>query len=190
MSLTRTFVLLSALTLGALYGPSVPYPFLPPGLVQLGYARHIPTYINTTTSGQRVTIYKNIRFANAPTGNRRFRAPDTKLPRVDAIQDGKLPWQSADCIASAPGYIPFPGLNGRTWGREDCLFLDVYVPEGVRPGDDVPVLHNFYGGAYSFGNKEMFFNPMGLFDLMHKENGGKFVVANNYRFVLVQTLTH
>jgi carboxylesterase type B len=83
-----------------------------------------------------------------------------------------------------PAYIPYPG-NGSTRGREDCLFLDVYVPEGVKPGDRVPVLHNFHGGAYAFGNKEMFFNPMGLFDLMHRQNGDKFIaVASNYRLVV------
>ncbi|KAL2131747.1 hypothetical protein VTI74DRAFT_4647 [Chaetomium olivicolor] len=150
-------------------------------MVDLGYAKHIPSYVNTTASGQRVAIYKNIRFANAPTGTLRFRAPNTELPRVDNVQDGKVPWQSTDCISSVPEFLPFPG-NGTTWGHEDCLFLDVYVPEGVRPGDNVPVLHYFYGSAYAFGNKESFFNPMGLFDLMHKQNGGKFIaVANNYR---------
>ncbi|KAH6627988.1 Alpha/Beta hydrolase protein [Chaetomium tenue] len=151
------------------------------GLIDLGYAKHVPTYINTTASGQRVAVYKNIRFANPPTGNLRFRAPDTNLPHVDGVQDGKAS-PDLSCISSAPWFIPFPGLNGTTWGSEDCLFLDVYVPEGVKPGDDVPVLHNFHGSSYAFGNKEIFFYPMGLFDLAHKQNGGKFIaVANNYR---------
>ncbi|KAK3298884.1 Alpha/Beta hydrolase protein [Chaetomium fimeti] len=169
------FTLLLALVRGTLCNPA-------DGLVDLGYAKHVPTYVNTTASGQRVAVYKNIRFAKAPTGELRFRAPDTKLPHVDGIQDGKAPWPGPSCISSAPSSVPFPGLNGTTWGSEDCLFLDVYVPEGVRPGDDVPVLHNFHGSAYAFGNKEIFFYPLGLFDLAHKQNGTKFIaVANNYR---------
>ncbi|KAH6630678.1 Alpha/Beta hydrolase protein [Chaetomium sp. MPI-SDFR-AT-0129] len=153
----------------------------PPGLIDLGYARHIPTSINTTASGVRVAIYNNIRFAQSPTGDLRFRAPNTDLPHVDGIQDGSTA-EDVACISSAPWYVPFPGLNGTTWGQEDCLFLDVYVPEGVQPGDDVPVLHNFHGSAYAFGSKGTFFDPMGLFDAVGKGNGGKFIaVANNYR---------
>ncbi|GJN83953.1 hypothetical protein PLIIFM63780_007504 [Purpureocillium lilacinum] len=182
MLLNATLLWLTAMTTGALCSPATKSnPSHLDGLIDLGYAKHVPTYVNTTASGQRVAIYKNIRFARSPTGELRFRAPNTKLSRVDGVQDGKVPWRSTDCIASAPSYVPFP-VNGTTWGREDCLFLDVYVPEGVRPGDKVPVLHNFYGSAYAFGNKEMFMNPMGLFDLMHKQNLGKFiVVGNNYR---------
>ncbi|UNI16019.1 hypothetical protein JDV02_002496 [Purpureocillium takamizusanense] len=178
-----SFVWLTAITAGALCSPATgSNQCQPAGLVDLGYAKHVPTYVNTTASGQRVAIYKNIRFARAPTDDLRFRAPDANLPHVDGVQDGKVPWQSTDCIASAPAFAPFPAINGTTWGREDCLFLDVYVPEGVRPGDNVPVLHNFHGSAYAFGNKEMFMNPMGLFDLMHRQSLGKFiVVGNNYR---------
>ncbi|KAJ6440682.1 lipase [Purpureocillium lavendulum] len=179
MLLRAALIWLSAMAVGAVSSPSCPQP---DGMVDLGYAKHVPTYINTTASGQRVAVYKNIRFAKAPSGHLRFRGPDTKLDHVAGIQNGSAPWGSTDCIASAPSYAPFPGINGTTWGREDCLFLDVYVPEGVRPGDDVPVLHNFYGSAYAFGNKDMFMNPMGLFDHMHRQNGGKFiVVGNNYR---------
>jgi hypothetical protein len=181
---TFALTLLSVLTRSALCNPTAARSSqTDDGLVDLGYAKHVPTYINTTASGQRVAIYKNIRFANPPTGNLRFRAPDRNLPYVDGVQDGKV-LPDISCISSAPWFFPFPGFNGTTWGSEDCLFLDVYVPEGVRPGDDVPVLHNFHGSAYAFGNKETFFNPMGLFDLAHKQNGGKFIaVANNYRSV-------
>ncbi|SPN96553.1 uncharacterized protein DNG_00076 [Cephalotrichum gorgonifer] len=151
-----------------------------PNLVDLGYAKHIPTHTNKTSSGHKVHIYKNIRFANSPTGTLRFRLPDTSLPKVDGIQDGSAPALSKDCISSAPAVAPFPPYNGTTWGQEDCLFLDVYVPDGVEPGDDVPVLHWFVGSAYAFGSKDMFVDPMGLFDLVDKDT--KFIfVANNYR---------
>lgn len=154
----------------------------PSGLVDLCYAKHVPTYMNTTTSGGIVAIYKNIRFGNPPTGNLRFRRPNTDLPTIDGIQTGMLP-RDTSCISSAPATIPFPDINGTTWGHEDCLFLDVYTPEGVKPGDSVPVLHWWYGSAYAFGNKEFLFNPMGLFDQMFKLKEEKFIlVAHNYRF--------
>jgi hypothetical protein len=154
----------------------------PPGLVDLGYAKHVPTYVNTTASGRRVSVYRNIRFANPPTGNLRFRLPDTQLPKTPGIQDGNVPDLENDCISSAPPGAPFPPFNGTTWGREDCLFLDVYVPDNVKPDDSVPVLQWFTGSAFAFGSKEMFLSPLGLFDAMDEES--KFIlVANNYRSV-------
>lgn len=162
--------------------PSAVYPAEANGLVDLGYAKHIPTYINTTASGQRVAIYKNIRFANSPTGNLRFRKPDTNLRKQHGIQDGKASIENSTCISTAPWMVPFPGINGTTFGVEDCLFLDVFVPEGVKAGDGVPVLQFFVGSAYAFGGKEYFFTPMGLFDRMKTAGHGKFIfVVNNYR---------
>ncbi|KAH7013775.1 carboxylesterase [Ilyonectria destructans] len=137
------------------------------GVVNLGYAIHMPTFINSTRSGRCISIYNNIRFANAPINNLRFRKPHTNIPNTD-------------CIASAPAGAPFPTVNGTTWGHEDCLFLDVYEPEDVRPGDNVPVLHFFFGSAYAFGNKDLWFNPLGLFDL-GGHNSNFIFVANNYR---------
>lgn len=155
------------------------------GLVDLGYAKHIPTHINTTASGERVAIYKNIRFANAPAGNLRFRKPDTNLPVQDGVQDGKASMSDSTCISTAPWMVPFPSINGTSFGVEDCLFLDVYVPQGVKPGDGVPVLHWFTGSAYAFGGKEYFISPLGLFDRIKAAGLGKFIfVANNYRRVL------
>ena len=154
-----------------------------PDLIDLGYAKHVPTFVNETTSGRKIRIYKNIRFANPPTGYLRFRLPDTDLPVIDGIQDGDVPDLANDCVSSAPAAAPFPPYNGTTWGKEDCLFLDVYVPDDVQLGDDVPVLHWIVGSAYAFGSKDMFVHPMGLFNLVGK--GTKFIyVANNYRYLL------
>lgn len=174
-----TQLLLQRLNLGLVFAGC---PTEPKGLVNLGYAKHIPTFINTTASGQRVAIYKNIRFANSPTGNLRFRKPDTNLRKQHGIQDGKASIENSSCISTAPWMVPFPEINGTTFGVEDCLFLDVFVPEGVKAGDGVPVLQLFVGSAYAFGGKEYFFNPMGLFDRIKTAGHGKFIfVVNNYR---------
>lgn len=169
--------------LNATPAPGCPAPHAP-GLVDLGYAKHIPTFINKTSSGLKVFIYKNIRFAKPPTGDLRFRWPNTDIDHTDGVQDGGASWDGRNCISSAPSSIPFPDISGRTWGQEDCLFLDVYVPEGVKPGDNVPVLHFIHGGAYAFGNKEFLTSPMGLFDHMFQQNLGRFIfVINNYRYI-------
>lgn len=163
----RTFISAAAIISGFAAKDSIEnYPTLTSGLVDLGYAKHVPIYTNKTTSGHDVRIYKNIRFGNAPVGNLRFRKPDINLPIEHSIQDGKEPWGYRDCISSAPAEVLYPGLNGITWGHEDCLFLDVYVLDGVKPSDNLPVLHYFYGSAYAFGSKEILFSLMGLFDSM------------------------
>ncbi|CAH2984794.1 unnamed protein product [Chilo suppressalis] len=38
-------------------------------------------------------------------------------------------------------------------GSEDCLSLDLYVPERAKPGDKIPVLVFLHGGAYYYGSK-------------------------------------
>ncbi|KAK0625939.1 carboxyl ester lipase [Immersiella caudata] len=153
----------------------------PAGLIDLGYAKHIPTDTYTTPSGRNISIYKNIRFAKPPTGDLRFRLPDTRIAKISGIQDGKVgDEQSTHCISSMPAAAPFPPYNGTTWGSEDCLFLDVWVPDDIKPRDKVPVLHWFVGSAYAFGSKDMFVSPTGLFDMMDEDTSFIFA-ANNYR---------
>ncbi|KAH8898893.1 putative lipase 2 [Thozetella sp. PMI_491] len=152
-----------------------------PGLVDLGYAKHIPSYVATTSSGNNVTVYKNIRFAKPPIGNLRFRWPDTRVPKQEGIQNGLRPDdRDTSCISSVPAQAPYPGINGTSWGHEDCLFLDVWIPQGVKPGDKVPVLHWSYGSGFAFGSKEISASPIGLFGRM--SNDKKFIfVVHNYR---------
>lgn len=158
------------------------WPLATARLIDLGYAKHVPTQVINTTCGHQVAVYRNIRFANPPTGNLRFRSPDTHLSPIPGIQDGHHDGKLA-CISTVPWNFPFPDLAGTTFGQEDCLFLDVYVPEGVNPGDDVPVVHWFVGSAYAFGGKEYFADPAGLFERMFETHAGKFIfVANNYRY--------
>ncbi|KAL5364872.1 carboxyl ester lipase [Aspergillus floccosus] len=155
--------------------------------IDLGYAIHAPTFVNATSSGLQVASYNNIRFAQPPTGHLRFRAPLTPPPSAKAVIHGDE-YKSTECVNSVPRAAPFPGFNGTTWGQEDCLFLNVQVPEGVKEGDNLPVLHWLYGGAYAFGSKD---NPalswgysMGLFNAL-KSHDEKFIfVASNYRLGL------
>ncbi|KAK2785070.1 hypothetical protein FQN53_007963 [Emmonsiellopsis sp. PD_33] len=151
-------------------------------IVDLGYARHQPTYTNTTNSGQNVLSYMNIRFAQPPLGSLRFKKPVVPPHHSEGVQDGWFPPRYTDCISAAPSYVPFPGINGTSWGHEDCLFLNVIVPEGVKPGDNVPVLHWITGSGYAFAGKDSFYGPLGLMDGMKDNPSEKFIfVANNYR---------
>lgn len=151
-------------------------------IVDLGYSRHAPTFVNTTsTTNTSFTSYVNIRFAQPPLGDLRFKRPVTPSPKSDGVQDGVVPFNSTNCFQSWPAaFIVPPGMNGSTWGSEDCLFLDVMGPEGMDPESPVPVLHWVFGGGYITGSKDWGGYPAALFDGM--ELDGKFiVVSSNYR---------
>ncbi|KAB8233433.1 Alpha/Beta hydrolase protein [Aspergillus alliaceus] len=151
--------------------------------ISLGYATHAPTFINTTESGTKVGLYNNIRFAQPPTGNLRFRKPVTPPLPEGGIQDGRDRLSTSDCVSSVNAQAPFPDINGTAWGQEDCLFLNVWVPEGVREGDNVPVLHWLHGSAWAFGSKDMFGDAFGLMDLIEEKEDKFIFVASNYRLV-------
>ncbi|XP_050682610.1 juvenile hormone esterase-like [Leptidea sinapis] len=43
-----------------------------------------------------------------------------------------------------------------TFGTEDCLYLDVYVPETAEPRVKLPVMIFFHGGSYYTGAKDLY----------------------------------
>ena len=158
----------------------------PDDLVDLGYAKHIPTWINTTSAGTQLLNYNNIRYAQPATGNARFRKPVTPPLFQSGVQDGNRSSWEMDCISSATEGVPFPLLSGNTWGSDDCLFLNVVVPKGAKKGDKLPVLHWVIGSAFAFGSKDwtgfgintygLFNQPLGLTDQF-------IIVTHNYRCV-------
>ncbi|PGH18205.1 hypothetical protein AJ79_00543 [Helicocarpus griseus UAMH5409] len=154
--------------------------------VELGYATHAPTFLNVTESGITLANYNNIRYAQPPTGDLRFRKPQTPPPSESGVKDGLMN-PTPDCVSSAHPGAPFPGINGTHWGTEDCLFLNVRVPEGVKAGDKVPVIHWIHGSAYSFGSKDLLYTSLdsiGLFSGIKRPEEKFIFVANNYRLGL------
>ncbi|KAA8647978.1 hypothetical protein EYZ11_005668 [Aspergillus tanneri] len=162
--------------------------------INLEYAVHAATYTNSSPSGLEVATYANIRYAQPPIGNLRFRNAKTPPPHHDGILNGRE-YPVTDCVSSVPAMVPFPPLNGTHWGQEDCLFLNVLVPEGVKEGDKVPVLHWLHGGAFTFGSKDnkgafpagekdmTYTSPpyMGLFNQINSHDEKFILVASNYR---------
>lgn len=84
-------------------------------------------------------------------------------------------------------YPPKPGSS------EDCLFLDVLVPESVftsRKTSAVPVLVYIHGGGYVQGSKTEDGSGLGLLDASAKNGKEIIYVAINYRLgVFVSRLT-
>ncbi|EON65216.1 hypothetical protein W97_04453 [Coniosporium apollinis CBS 100218] len=175
--------------------------------VDLGYELHQAAYYNDTG---RFYNFSNIRFAAPPLGNLRFAAPQPPAVNRSEVQTGSvgricpqaagawssiaaqfvpaylagIPFNGTSSSSNSSGSTSLPPQDPRT--SEDCLFLDVVVPEEVLGnaghGFGAPVLVWIYGGGYTGGSKSAAGNPAGL--LARGENStaeGVIYVAMNYR---------
>ena len=168
---------------------------LPCGVVVLGTWETVPVdagavagefvYTNATASPAdngvgnatvRVAVFRSIPYAEAPVGDRRFRAPAlTACPRRGGAESAGR-WRGDGALnATAWGpSCPQAGWNGAgaVQGAEACLTLTVHVPESILPSlsgaasDDgasrapSPVLVYFYGGGLLSGSEH---EPLSFF---------------------------
>ncbi|OXH38547.1 sterol esterase [Cryptococcus neoformans] len=129
--------------------------------VVLNYST-IQAYESGTTSAGTYYAFKNIRYAAPPVDGLRWAAPQDPV-QEDSVNDGT--W---------PNITGTQGCNV----AEDCLFLDVYVPErAMNGGQKLPVLFWNYGGGWTGGSKNEN-TPEGLFEVA---NNSFIFVAYNYR---------
>jgi para-nitrobenzyl esterase len=117
----------------------------------------------------QVKTWKGLRYAAAPEGDLRWRAPQPPerwTEVADAVEFGAISPQPKS---------PIP-LGTGTRAAEDCLFLNVWAPSGAEPGS-TPVMVWVHGGAYIFGAASQ---P--LYDGRVLASGGDVVVVTlNYR---------
>lgn len=151
-------IITAAVVIAGVTAQSAPSP-----TVILPHATHVPSYVNTTA---KTNLYRNVRYAAAPVGNNRFRAP---LPpvAVPGINNGSY---GPFCYQAGP--VSFYNLTGQA---EDCLFLDVLAPQEIKA--PLPVMVWIYGGSYTYGFKDIF-DGQGL---LAASNNGIIYVAINYR---------
>ncbi|MFM2077032.1 MAG: hypothetical protein RJA49_922 [Actinomycetota bacterium] len=115
-----------------------------------------------------IVRHLGIRFATAA----RFEAP--VLVPFDAAAG---PWDHAGPMSpQVPGMMEsLLGLDASSMS-EDCLFLDVFAPEGAGPGSNLPVLYWIHGGAYINGT-----GSTPWYDGSRLASRGHVVVTINYR---------
>jgi carboxylesterase type B len=87
---------------------------------------------------------ESIRYAAQPTGNNRWKAPQSPAVTPGVLQATTFGPQCPQALPSSapPTLIP---------GDEDCLFLDVYAPP-ASGSTKLPVLVWIHGGGYGLGN--------------------------------------
>ncbi|CAE6511257.1 unnamed protein product [Rhizoctonia solani] len=141
MKLTTPAIVLAASVTWAWAAPTNSSATAP--TVSLPYARY--QGFHNTTSG--LDVFLGIRYAQAPVGDLRWRAPKTPLPVNETLQATSQP---AKCFqlnilgdaGSTPG-VPDP--------TEDCLFLNVFAPPLSSHKKKLPVLVWIHGGGYFAG---------------------------------------
>ncbi|MDP1795367.1 MAG: carboxylesterase family protein, partial [Acidimicrobiales bacterium] len=97
-----------------------------------------------------VERYAGIRYAKAPTGERRFRAPEP-VDAWDGVYDATAFGPSAPQMPPMPGAV---GVQRDLVTDEDCLFLNVYTPRA--DGEARPVMVWIHGGAYTLGSGDIY----------------------------------
>ncbi|TWU72061.1 hypothetical protein ED733_003106 [Metarhizium rileyi] len=198
-------VLLSLLTLAsACCASSLP-------VVDLGYQLHQAISFNST-SGQYK--FSNIRYAAPPVGDLRFRAPaqpEEDRAQVQTGETGRICPQASPIWAQniQPSFLlsllsntafnqstnissyPYVPAKPDPRATEDCLFLDVVVPEKIFNGANssrsaapksnlAPVLVWIYGGGYVAGEKDSN-DATELIQRSEVVGDGLVYVAINYR---------
>ncbi|KAK1229858.1 hypothetical protein PQX77_007076 [Marasmius sp. AFHP31] len=153
--------------------------------VDLGYAKYQGAFNETTN----VTRFLGIRYAAAPVGDLRWRAP-TPPPSVTDIQqaDTEPPqcYQPALYVTNSTDLSP-PAEGQNLTKREpsiaseDCLFLNVYYPgDSAASAESLPVIVWIHGGTYILGSTSGYDGG----NLISQSKGGVVVVTIQYRLGL------
>lgn len=97
-------------------------------------------------SDSSVESFKGIPYAAAPVGEYRWRPPQP-APRWDGVRDA-----SKFCDDCAQAAWPRVEDTIRENTSEDCLFINVWRPVGLKPKEKLPVMVWIYGGGFVGGS--------------------------------------
>ncbi|ORY07129.1 Alpha/Beta hydrolase protein [Clohesyomyces aquaticus] len=133
--------------------------------VDLNYA----VYEGYKDGSSGLNIWKGIRYAAAPTGNLRWKAPQTPAKNTTTQSASSFGPNCPQVYPAVPGVPNIPGT-------EDCLFLNVYAPANIDPLNKLPVLVWIHGGGYGYGDA-----TQDMAEIIQSNNKGFVVVTIQYR---------
>ncbi|KAJ7254594.1 Alpha/Beta hydrolase protein [Mycena rebaudengoi] len=174
----RTLLPIAIMWTGLAIVSAKPTPAKSTPVIDLGYAR----YQGEVNASTNVTSFLGIRYAAAPTGDLRFRAPQPP-PAVGGVQYATV--QPNQCFQAGIGLSPTSLLRTRdvqVGTSEDCLFLSVTYPSdtGGVPARRLPVLVFIHGGGHVLGAACQYPGQ----DLVAQSARGVVVVVIQYRLGL------
>ena len=124
-----------------------------------------------------VTVFKGLPFAMPPVGRLRWRAPEPPAA-----------WQGVREASTFSPRCPqtgaYPPESPQEPTSEDCLYLNIWVPNG-SPSTPLPVMVWFYGGALENGSASI---PLYWGNRLAEH--GVIVVSANYRLGALGFLAH
>ena len=100
--------------------------------------------VSSTVGPEGAHVFRDIPFALPPNGDRRWQAP-VEFERVDAIVE-----PFAEPVMCPQPQSQVSGQNegeGDYLGSEDCLYLDIYAPDGQEESARWPVMVWVHGGS-------------------------------------------
>ncbi|KAF8847664.1 carboxylesterase family protein-like protein [Acephala macrosclerotiorum] len=145
--------------------------------------------------------FSNVRYAAPPLGDLRFKAPKAPATNRSSVQTGTtgvvcpqaIPQWILEAIFFTANYTQGLPFNASAWvdpisvtllpqdGRtsEDCLFLDVIVPQTVLESNSssAPVMVWIHGGGYAQGSK----SDYGMLGEIANPSNNVVFLAINYR---------
>jgi para-nitrobenzyl esterase len=114
----------------------------------------------TVSSG--TAEWLGVPYAAPPVGALRWKPPQPPGRWTTTLQATSF---GSQCVQQ------FPGLSG---GSENCLYLNVWAPQGTRAGSDLPVLVHIHPGGFIYGNGNADYSLLAA-------TGNEVVVSINYR---------
>src|SRR5580698_7546983 len=92
-------------------------------------------------TADNITSYLDIPYAAPPVGDLRWKPPQPHAPWTTVLQATTA---APEC--PSPGFPP--GSPPAAGTSENCLYLKVEVPAGVKPGENLPVMYEIHGGGF------------------------------------------
>ncbi|KAJ8673055.1 hypothetical protein QAD02_004316 [Eretmocerus hayati] len=113
-------------------------------------------HYKVSENGRKYAAYEGIPYAKPPMGKLRFEDPVALRNPFRRLSATKKSGVCAQYYDVPPGKDGQPVLNGSLQGTEDCLYLNIYVPELEDPKKLMPVIFFIHGGSFQYASGTAF----------------------------------